>query len=128
MLPAQVHFTQNEAGADVVVASLEEEKPIVNEDTTGRSVNVNATKKGRIRPIRVGNKAAFEFRSYRTGTSRAQKRLLKTTSHGEVSKNNQRLRVVFELPLGMGKRSMSDVLDDEVYEIREYLESAEADV
>lgn len=128
MLPAQVHFTQNEAGADVVVTSLEEEKPIVNEDTTGRSVNVNATKKGRIRPIRLGNRVAFEFRSYRSGTSRAQKRLLKTTSHGEVSKNNQRLRVVFELPLGMGKRTMSDVLDDEVYEIREYLESAEADV
>jgi len=66
----------------------------------------------------------LRFRPDQKGVATAKEtnETLSTTEHGRIYKNSRMTRIIFEFPVSTSFSQISDALDDECYELREFLE------
>lgn len=66
----------------------------------------------------------LRFRPDQKGVAQAKEanETLRSTEHGRIYQNSRLTRIVFEFPVSTSFSQISDALDDECYELREYLD------
>jgi len=118
---------QTEVGEQVIQTELAVSVEL-SDDPGAINLQVGRRHRGSILPfILEDGRLAFRFQPFRQAEeSRPQPENLHTTSHGRIYRNTKSTRVVFEFPANASFAQISDALDDECYELREFLDREDA--
>lgn len=119
-------FTENAIGENVVLTSLHEQINL-SADPGHMNLALGRAVRGSFTPMLLPDgKIGLCMRPYGHDEHRApQSETLTTTRHGRLYRTQRHLRVVLEFSVNESFDEVSDLLDDEIFEIREYLRKEE---
>lgn len=116
-------FTENEDGEKVIQTSLSE-TVVTTIDPGELNLPVGRAQRGSFKVICLGNgRYALRTRRFQhTTASTPSAEPIYTSTHGKMYQNSRKTRVVFEFSRDASFSNISDALDDEVYELRSFLD------
>lgn len=116
-------FTENEECEKVIQTNI---ASVINQtlDPGELDLSIGKAMRGSCRIVSLGNgRYAFRFRRFkRMGAPVPEAEPIYKSSHGRIYRNSRATRVVFEFPKDTSFSHISDALDDEVYEMRSFLD------
>lgn len=114
---------QTELG-DTVIQTEITETIQATQDPGEMNLQIGRAHRGSILPfITEDGRIALRFNPFKqSAKEQTANEAMHKTDHGLIYRNTKHTRVVFEFPVSMPFSNISDALDDECYEIREFLE------
>lgn len=120
---SQTAFLTDCYGQQVINTQLAEQLPITSEDLNHLGLEIGLHRRGSFLLQRnPDGTVGIIVRPYKTIPKReTHTQTLRVTEHCRLTRNRRHWRLVLEVPLSCDANRLADIIDDEAYDMREWL-------
>lgn len=122
-MPSSTIFTHDENGEQIIRTDFLKTLLTSESDVSNLGLEIGRALKGSLKVIRTPLGYGLKMRPFRSRPEESSKEPICTTSHGKLYRTGRHTRVVFEFPSATPLTTVGDMLDDEVYDMRHFIET-----